>query len=698
MLRRHFLLRLWLGWLLVVGKKIDLLPAQTSDSRADLQQIDRQNSTITFFVATNGSDRWTGKLDTPTANNDDGPFATWNRAKKAIRELKPRDGGLKQPIRVVFGGGTYRLTEPIVFTPEDSGTESYPICYEGKAKESIVFSGGRVIDGWQEWQYKGLRLWTVELSPDLSRANFQHLWANGVRRIRARYPNQEYLELKSGSKTRGQKWHQGDRLLHYKTADLSKNIRLEGSQAIVFNRWVESRLPVTRVDRQKQTLNFTRESVFKLAPRDLYYLENKFEFLDTPGEWYLDSEQSRLYYLPLLEESVSNTEIVVPILNNLAIFRGDANNNIPISHLEFKNLTFAHTDWHLPPRVAGYNQNAWGATSAIVANNIRHCHWQHCTWKNLGGYGIELFRRCNHNQITNCSFFDLGAGGIKIGERKIYRSQVSPEQASHHNTISCNHIYSGGNFFTGAVGIGIVSSNHNLISHNHIHDFYYTAISLVGDWGFQLTETHHNLVEHNHVHHIGKPAEAEFPFLSDLGGIYTVGNQPGTIIRQNKVHDIYGLRYGGWGIYLDEGSTKVTVRDNLVYRTSHGAFSQHYGRENVIRNNIFALGEQAQIHRNHVDLKKARAGDYVSFYFTNNIVYWQQGQFIAGLKQDYQSQAVFHDNTYWKTDDSQILFGDLNWRQWQRGDRNSQIADPLFVAPERGDFRFQTNSPLNEAN
>ncbi len=84
----------------------------------------------------------------------------------------------------------------------------------------------------------------------------------------------------------------------------------------------------------------------------------------------------------------------------------------------------------------------------------------------------------------------------------------------------------------------------------------------------------------------------------------------------------------------------------------------------------------------------------MSFYFINNIVYWQEGQFIAGLKEDYQSQAIFNDNTYWKNDDSQILFGDLNWRQWQRRDSNSQIIDPLFIAPERGDFRFQADSPL----
>ena len=465
----------------------------------------------------------------------------------------------------------------------------------------------------------------------------------------------------------------------------------------MFNRWVESRLAIEKVDRSQNTIHFDRESVFKLTPNDLYYLENKFEFLNIPGEWYLDRQQSRLYYLPLSQEAIASSEVVVPLLDTLIKLEGDLKSDAAVSHLRFNNLTFAHTDWHLPQTRSGYNQNAWGVGSAIVANGIEDCQWNYCTWKHLGGYGIELFRRCRHNQIVGCSLFDLGAGGIKLGERKVYRPQLPSERASHHNTITRNHIYHGSKFFASAIAIGVASSHHNSISYNHIHDFYYTAIGIIGDWGFEPTQAHHNLIEHN-FHHIEKLRYGKMPILSDMGGIYIVGNQPETMIRHNKIHDIYGVRYGGWGIYLDEGSSEVLVEDNLVYRTSHGGFSQRYGRENIIRNNIFAFGQKTQIHRNKLDLEKARKGDFVSFYFLNNIVYWQEGELIIGLKQlkqDYQSQAVFKDNIYWKTGNSEISFGGLKWQQWQKGDRTSQVIDPLFIAPQRGDFRFKADSPVN---
>lgn len=698
MLRRYFLLQILLGWLLTIVSKTLIPDLQSSSLIATSQKINPKTEPIFFFVATNGNDNWSGKQATATIDNNDGPFATWKKAKAAIREIKKQNSGLNQPIKVIFSGGTYQLSEPIIFTPEDSGTKSFAISYEAASQQQVTISGGKVITGWQETQLNGLRLWKANLPKSLKNVNLQHLWVNGQRRIRARYPNEGYLNIKSVSHRKGQNWYDGDRQLTYKAKDLPCNIELQGSEAVVLNRWVESRLPVAKVARKQRTLYFEKESVFKLAANDLYYLENKLEFLDNPGEWYLDREQSLLYYLPLEQEAISAAEIIAPLLDTLVIFRDKAKKNLTVDHLRFNNLTFAHTNGHLPPSKSGYNQNAWNVQSAVVASGINDCQWRYCTWKHLGGYGIELFRRCQHNQIVGCTFFDLGAGGIKLGEKKVYRPKVPKGQASHHNLITRNHIYDGGKFFPSAIGIGVASSHHNSISYNHIHNFYYTGIGIMGDWGFELTQAHNNLVEHNYIHHIGKLSYEDNPILSDMGGIYTVGNQPKTIIRHNKIHDINALRYGGWGIYLDEGSSKILVENNTVYRTSHGGFSQHYGRENMIRHNIFAFGQKTQLHRNKKDLKKSREGNFVSFYFENNIVYWQEGKFIAGLKEGYQSHAVFQDNIYWKIDKSPVSFGGWDWQKWQKGDRNSQIIDPLFVAPQRGDFRLQSYSPLKLGN
>ncbi|MGD1917887.1 MAG: hypothetical protein ACFCAD_02780, partial [Pleurocapsa sp.] len=421
MLRRYFLLQILIGWFLSVGSKIPIPNLQKSSFIATSKKINPKVEPMLFFIATNGNDNWSGKQATVARDTKNGPFATWKKAQAVIREIKKQNNGLNQPIKVIFSGGTYQLTEPIIFTPEDSGTKSFPISYEAASQQQVTISGGQEITGWQEQKLNGLRLWTTTLPASLQGVNFQHLWVNDGRRMRARYPNEGYLNIKSVSRRKGQNWYDGDRKLTYKIKDLPPGIEPTGSEAVVLNRWVESRLPVAKIDRKQQILHFEKESVFKLAANDLYYLENKLEFLDTPGEWYLDREEYLLYYLPLATEAIASAKITVPLLDTLIIFRDKVKKNLTVEHLEFNNLTFAHTDSHLPPTRSGYNQNAWGVSSAIVASGINDCRWRYCTWKHLGGYGIELFRRRQHNHIVGRTFFDLGAGLIKLGEKKVYR-------------------------------------------------------------------------------------------------------------------------------------------------------------------------------------------------------------------------------------------------------------------------------------
>ncbi|HEX29715.1 TPA: right-handed parallel beta-helix repeat-containing protein [Candidatus Poribacteria bacterium] len=448
-------------------------------------------------------------------------------------------------------------------------------------------------------------------------------------------------------------------------------------------RWVESRLPIVEVDEAAKTVTFGKKTVFRPDPGDLYYVENALELLDEPGEWYLDSEDGTLYYMPLPDERMDEVEVIAPVLAQLIRMEGEPEKGRFVENLTFKNLTFAHTEWPIPDDRSGFSQAAVGVSGAIWGDGVRNCSFERCTLEHLGTYGIELARGCKYNRIEGCTISDLGAGGIKIGETVIRDDEL---EQTHDNTVSNCHIYNGGLIFHSAIGIWIGQSYNNRISHNHIHDFYYSGLSVGWTWGYGRSLAGGNIIEHNHVHHIGVRSNGDGPILSDMGGIYTLGIQEGTIIRNNIFHDIAGLRYGGWGIYFDEGSTHIVAENNLVYRTTHGGFHQHYGRENVVRNNIFALARDHQIQR-------SRPEEHQSFTFERNIVYWRSGALIAGNLSNLH--FTFDRNLYWCEEGGEIRIGSMSWDEWrEKGmDVNSIVADPKFVDPERDDFRLRPDSP-----
>ena len=326
-----------------------------------------------------------------------------------------------------------------------------------------------------------------------------------------------------------------------------------------------------------------------------------------------------------------------------------------------------------------------GVPGAIIADSVRSCTFDHCNITHAGSYGIELGRACQHNRITHCIVTDLAAGGIKIGEPEI-RDNVD-EQAFDNEVSDC-WITDGGNLFPSAVGVWIGQSHDNAPSvHNEIADFWYTGISVGWTWGYGKSLAQNNHIESNEIHHIGIKHDGDAPILSDMGGIYTLGNEKGTVIRGNVFHDIGAIKYGGWGIYFDEGTTDILAENNLVYRTTHGGFHQHYGKDNIVRNNIFAFGRDAQIQRTRVE-------DHTSFTFENNIVLWNSGVLLTGNWD--KLNVAFDHNTYWDTRGGDIRFGKLLWQQWRKEgmDVHSEIADPGFKDAEHADFHFTGKVPM----
>jgi parallel beta-helix repeat protein len=291
----------------------------------------------------------------------------------------------------------------------------------------------------------------------------------------------------------------------------------------------------------------------------------------------------------------------------------------------------------------------------------------------IGKYGIELAQGCRDNRIAGNHIHDMGAGGVKIGEPVI---RLTDHEATSGNKVSRNHIHDLGKTYLCAVGVWIGQSGDNLVAHNHIHDLNYTGISVGWTWGYGNSKAVGNIIERNHIHHIGKR------LLSDMGGIYTLGISPGTVLRGNLIHDVESYSYGGWGIYFDEGSTDILAENNIVYNTKTGGFHQHYGKENVVRNNVFAFAKEGQIQRSRVE-------EHVSFTFEGNIVYWTQGNLFHGNWSG--TNFRMDKNLYWNAADGSIQFPE-GWKD--RGlDAHSVVADPLFVNPEKFNFRLKPDSP-----
>jgi hypothetical protein len=161
-------------------------------------------------------------------------------------------------------------------------------------------------------------------------------------------------------------------------------------------------------------------------------------------------------------------------------------------------------------------------------------------------------------------------------------------------------------------------------------------------------------------------------------------------VLNNLWHDIAGLRYGGWGIYFDEGSSGIVALSNVVYGTTHGGFHQHYGETNLVRNNVFAFGRDQQIQRTRVE-------PHVSFSFQTNIVYFDSGTLLSGdwAKDQYDMDWNVYFDTRAAGNPEAMRFGNATLKDWRaRGhDLNSIITDPLFTAPQQHDFSIRPGSP-----
>ena len=656
-----------------------------------------------FYVAPDGKDSAPGTQDQP--------FATVARAQKAVRELKAREPQRKTPIAVQIRGGFYEMAEPIVFEPADSGTAEAPVVYEAAPGERPILSGGRRITG---WKVGNDGRWRVTLDVGLvanlppatglfgnrphaaGKWSFQQLFVGDQRRYVARLPKKGYFriagEIKPPANAKGY-----DQFV-YGEGDLKADWSNRSDIVVrAFHIWSESQLRIESIDPQKRIVTFTGPTrgtryYTAHAKGNRYRVENVKEALSEPGEFYLDRPTGELTYIPLAGEKPESTVVVAPRIEQLVFFRGDVPSRKWVEHVQLKGLTLAHSNFVLPPQGMSIPQAAIGVPEAITALGARHVTIDSCCVRHTGGYAIGFGAGCKNNVVRNCELWDLGGGGVKVGHAggapwQAQRGRTTdPEALASHHTIENCTIAHLGRLHPPAVGVWIGNNPYNKVLHNDIYDLYYTSVSLGWVWGYGPSQANHNEIASNHMHTIGQGV------LSDMGGVYSLGIQPGTTIHHNHIHNVHSFGYGGWGLYTDEGSTDIVLHDNLVHHTKDGGFDQHYGRNNLVTNNIFAFGEECMIRRND------RRDLHTSFTFERNIVLYDRGVILGGGWGTYkEGYYTLDQNLYWNADGKPVIFAKgMDFKAWQekhKQDQHSIVADPLFVDARGGDFHLKPDSP-----
>lgn len=587
------------------------------------------------FVSPDGDDNNSGTQSQPVR--------TLDRARDLVRGLSQNMTG---DITVWLAEGTYRLPAPLTLEAQDSGTGGHNVIYAAMAGQQPVISGGEQVSGWKLVDAQK-NLWSAPAPNGLT--NTRQLYVNGVRadRTRGRLPV-KLTETKTGyiaSDATMAAWRNPTDIEFVYTG--GNAVWSEKSWGL--GPWTEPRCPVASIEGTTITMaepcwdNSTKrvmmppDSGFNRAAnlvgpasigKQPEYVENAYELLGTPGQWYFDRKAGIIYYTPRPGEDLTTADVEVPVLEKLISAGGTESD--PVHNLVFKGIQFSYATWLYPCSDEGFSEiqanymvtgpdgyseqglddlvpngkqpfGAWTKTPGNITLRFDHqIQFLDDAFVHLGGAGLELAHGSQEDTVKGCVFTDISANGIELGGVDL--PEANAAQVTRDNQILDNHIYNVAVEFHGGIGIDVGYAQNTLIAHNQLDHLPYTGISMGwGGWPDKIkragvaNNSRDNVVENNLIFD-------HMELLCDGGGIYTQGLTGPSLADGEKLlgNVIYDQYSSGHGLYTDNGCNNVTARGNVIFHTDHDNWG---GR-----------------HRNYYE-GNGRGYDY--FDFENN--YWQQG-------------------------------------------------------------------------
>ena len=515
--------------------------------------------------------------DDTNPGTQDKPVRSLVAAQQRVRELT--EAGLDRDVLVLMHGGTYTLNAPLYFGARDGGTDQYAVTYAAAPGYSwpgdvVHISGGRTISGWQD---KGDNLWSLTIKD----TNFpiEQLWKNGERLARSRYPEESdaFLHIESIR----------DELKTFTFNEPLPEIDISGTdiEMTCVCSWSIARGLIDTMSAEevktKTAMGWIGHCCCLAKPGYPVYFENHPDFLTQPGTWCFTSATGELLYLAEDGEDPNQQTFVIPELERLVIVEGSADE--PVQNLHFVGLSFKHTAFPMPEFGHRDIQGGYHGTSCVppepvfappAAIEMRFaddCRLELCTVAHTGASGIGVGAGCRNISIVGNHVYDVGANGIDIGHKTgpvlspsniLDKEWDTPREIPLNNRVCNNIVERCAQIAKSASGIFASFVEGTTISHNRVNDMPYGGISLGFKWDTQPSSMKNNTIEYNHVFDVMKE-------IADNGGIYTLGWQPGTLIRGNLIHDVHRSSYafggGNNGFFIDEGSKEITFEENIVF-------------------------------------------------------------------------------------------------------------------------------------